>query len=70
MRDQKLHFWGGGGKIFRLKLLKAVIIFEISTLKFAKLQSLVQNKKVKSLGPKMPYLGIFWATILKNSCHI
>ena len=43
-----------------LTLEKTIVIFGISTLEFAEIQKIVQNKKKKSnLGPKMPYLDIF-----------
>ena len=36
-----------------------IVIFGISTLKFAEMQKIVQNKKKKTIfGPKMFYLGI------------
>ena len=40
--------------IFALKFEKAIVIFEINTLKFAWLQSLLQNKKSLNFEPKMP----------------
>ena len=38
---------------------KIIIIFEICDVKFVQLQTLLQKWKFLSLGPKMPYLGIF-----------
>ena len=40
------------------ELEKTIVIFGISTRKFAKMQKIVQNKKKTIFGPKMPYLGI------------
>ena len=38
---------------------KAIAIFEISTLEYAEMQKIVQNKQTKSiLGSKLPYLDI------------
>ena len=45
--------------IFGLEFLKAVVIFEISTLKFVKFQNFPKKQKCLNLGPRMPYLGIF-----------
>ena len=47
--------------IFKLKFEKVIVIFEISTLELFKMQKLlVRNKKKSNLGPKVPYLGIFF----------
>ena len=35
-----------------------IVIFGITTLDFAEIQKMVQNKKKTNLGQKMPYLGI------------
>ena len=45
--------------MFCTAVLKNFLIFELSALEFALLQSLVQNQKPLNLGPKMPSLGIF-----------
>ena len=42
-------------RIFGLKFLKTIVIFEISTLKFVKLQNFPKKQKCLNLGPKMPY---------------
>ena len=34
------------------------MILAISTLEFAEMQKIIQNKKKSHLGPKMPYLRI------------
>ena len=45
---------------FWVAVLKISFIIEISNFEFVKLQQrFLQNKKVKSLGPKMPYVSIF-----------
>ena len=38
---------------------KAIVIFEISTLKFSYLQNFTKKQKCLNLGPKMLDLGIF-----------
>ena len=55
--DQKKPYLG----IFKLQLEKAIVIFEISTLKFPSKQIFVQNKRNFKCGTKsqIPYLGIF-----------
>ena len=45
--------------IFGLKFGNNIVIFEISTLKFAQLQNFKKKQKWLNLGPKMPYLGMF-----------
>ena len=44
--------------IFGLYFRKTVIIFEVTTLHFVKIQSFVHKLKSLYLGPKIPYLGI------------
>ena len=44
--------------IFDLEFEKNIVIFEISTLEFIKLQNCAE-KKCLNLGSKMPYLGFF-----------
>ena len=39
-------------------LKKAIVIFEISTLKFVYLQNFTKKQKCLNFGPKMPDLGI------------
>ena len=43
-----------------------IVIFEISTLEFVELQTFEKKQKFLNLGPKMPYLGIFWMEFKKN----
>ena len=66
--DQKKPYLG----IFKLQLEKAIIIFEISTLKFASKQIFVQNKKKLQMWDQIPnsLFGYFWAAVLKNYCYI
>ena len=45
--------------IFWLEFENNILIFEISTLNFIKLQNFLEKWKCLNLGPKMPYLGIF-----------
>ena len=45
--------------IFKLKFETTIVTIEISTLKFVKMQIFVQNKKISSLRPKLPFLGSF-----------
>ena len=51
--DQKCLIW-----VFLGKNLKKIVIFEISTLKFASLQNFSKKQKYLNLGPKMHDLGI------------
>ena len=44
--------------ILGLEFQKIIVIFEMSTLQFVKLQNFVKKRKCLNLGPKMPYLGI------------
>ena len=56
-----MSFW-----VFLDLLEKTIVIFAISPLEFAKMQKIVQNKKVKSiLGPKLPYLSILYCKFEK-----
>ena len=48
-------------------LKKAIVIFEISTLKFVYLENLMKKQKFLNLGPKMPDLGIFCLEIENNN---
>ena len=54
--------------IFGQEFEKTIVVFEISTLKFAYLQNFPKKQKCLNLGPKMPDLGIFglefWKTIV------
>ena len=45
--------------IFGQEFEKTIVVFEISTLKFAYLQNFPKKQKCLNLGPKMPDLGIF-----------
>ena len=45
--------------IFGLKHQKSIVMFEISTFEFARLQNFAKKQKCLKLGPKMAYLGIF-----------
>ena len=45
--------------IFGLEFWKTIVIFEISTFEFFKLQNFAKKQKCINLGPKMPFLGIF-----------
>ena len=44
--------------IFWPELWKSIVVFEIRTLKFVKLENFVKKNNL-NLGPKMPYLGFF-----------
>ena len=44
---------------FGQEFLKTIVIFEISTLEFVKLQNFEKKQKCLNLGPKMTYLSIF-----------
>ena len=50
---------------FGLEFQKPIVIFEISTLKFVKLQNFTK-KKCLNLGPEMPDLGILGLEFEKN----
>ena len=45
--------------IFGQEFEKTIVVFEISTFKFAYLQNFPKKQKCLNLGPKMPDLGIF-----------
>ena len=45
--------------IFGLESYKTIVIFEINTFEFVKLQNFAKKQKHRNLEPKMPYLGIF-----------
>ena len=53
--DRKCLIWIFLGKNFK----KTIVVFEISTLKFAYLQNFPKKQKCLNLGPKMLDLGIF-----------
>ena len=44
--------------IFRPEFVKSIVMFEINTFGFVKMQSFILNKK-NNLGPKLSYLGTF-----------
>ena len=50
-----MHYLG----IFGQELKKAIVIFEISTLKFVYLQKFAKKQKCLNLEPDMSDLGIF-----------
>ena len=43
---------------FRPEFVKSIVMFEINTFGFVKMQSFILNKK-NNLGPKLSYLGTF-----------
>ena len=45
--------------IFGPSFQKTMVIFEISTVKFVKLQNLPKKKKISKFGTKMTYLSTF-----------
>ena len=45
---------------FRPEFEKTIVIFEFNTFEFVKMQGFMLKK---ILGPKLPYLGIFWTGI-------
>ena len=67
-RQYCLNFWGKMTYmgIFGLEFSKIIVIFEISSLKFFKLQSCTKKWKYLNLEPKMPYLGIFQPEFWKS----
>ena len=52
---KKCLIWVFLSKISR----KAIVIFEIGTVKFVYLRNFTKKQKCLNLGPNMPYLGIF-----------
>ena len=71
----KMPYWGIFGlgfenNIFGLEFENNIVIFEISNLEFVYLQNFGKKWKCLSLGPNMPYLGIFSAGISNEYCHI
>ena len=42
-----------------LEVKNNIVMFEISTLKYAKLQNFMKKQKCLNLGPKMSYLSTF-----------
>ena len=57
-------------KCFVQQFLKAIVIFEISTLAFTLLQSFVQKIKILKFGTKNVRFLYFGAGIWKYYCHI
>ena len=51
---------------FGLEFQKTNIVFEINILEFVNMQPSIQKQKNLNLGPKIPYLGIFWLQFNKN----
>ena len=71
----KMPYWGifrlgFENNIFGLEFENNIVIFEISNLEFVYLQNFGKKWKCLSLGPNMPYLGIFSAGISNEYCHI
>ena len=58
--DQKCYIWVFLGRI----LTKLLSYLKSSTHKFIYLQNLTKKQKCLNLGPKMPYLGIFYQKCL------
>ena len=56
--------------IFLVEILKSIVIFEKSSLKFVQFQTFPKNQKCLNLKPKMPYLGIFGVNFENDYCHI
>ena len=70
-----MPYWGIFGlgfenNIFGLEFENNIVIFELSNLGFVYLQNFGKKWKCLSLGPNMPYLGIFCAGILNKYYHI
>ena len=59
MKMPKLGTESAPFEYFWARILKTIVIFEISTFKLVKLQNFVKKQKCLNLGPKLPYLGIF-----------
>ena len=64
----KMSFW----VFLDLELEKTIKIFGISTLKFAEIQKIVQNKKnkTKKYSDQKCLIRVFWAVSLKKYCPI
>ena len=45
--------------IFGPELLKAIVVFQMSTFKFVTMQNFRKKPKWPNVRPAMPYLGIF-----------
>ena len=45
--------------IFGLDFQKTIVLFEINSLEFVKLQNFAKNQKCLNLGPKWPNFHIF-----------
>ena len=45
--------------MLRPEVVKAIIIYQINTLKFIKIQGFMQKEKTSNLGLRTPYLCIF-----------
>ena len=65
--------------ILGLTFVNNIIIFEISALKFVRLQNFAKKQKCLNFGPKMPYwvfstknafFAYFWARTLKKTIVI
>ena len=49
---------------------KIILIFQIRTLGFVKLQNFAKNQKSLNLGPKIPCLGVFRLNFFKKTIFI
>ena len=56
--------------IFGLEFQKSIVLFEISTLKFLKLQNLMKKMKMHKFVTKNALFMYFAHTVLKKYCHI
>ena len=56
--------------IFRLEFENNIVIFEISTLKFAQVQNCEKKTKLPKFGTKNALFRYFWARIFKSCCRI
>ena len=56
--------------IARLKFEETIIIFEISTHGFFKMQSFAQVKKVQFWDQEFLSRQGFWAAVFKSCCHL
>ena len=56
--------------IFELEFQKTMVIFEISTLEFAKMWNFKKKWKCLNLGPKNVLFGYFWTGVFKGYYHI
>ena len=64
--EQKCLIWVFLSKISR----KAIVIFEIGTVKFVYLQNFTKKTKIPKFVTKNALFGYFCARVFKNYCHI